>query len=154
MVYEITTTTNGLLIIHGMDKHQINMSHIVDVVMMGYKVCLVTDFKDNALCIDFSQGVILNNVTQTTIYGFYSAISEMVKDLTFVDTFTNDDLISNVLTVVHKLNANITTTYIFDDLGNEVTGQYISTKVDNNTIRVDFGEAISNTWTIIIRKES
>ena len=151
MIYEITTT-DGLTITQGMDIHHINMANIVDVAQMGQKVCLTSNLKKDSYCIDFTQGVTLNGVVQTSIMGFISAITATMVSGTYLLNFTNASLTLNVLTVNHLLNAVNATVHIFNDFGAEVTGQYSPTKVTTNQLTIDFGEAIKGTWFLVVTR--
>jgi len=151
MIYEITTT-NGLTITQGMDIHHINMENIVDVAQMGQKVCLTSNLRKDSYCIDFTQGVTLNGVLQTSIVGFYTAIEATATPGSKDFSFTNADLVANVLTVDHMLGAVNATVHIFNGSGAEVTGQYSPTKVTTNQLTIDFGEAIVGTWFLVVTR--
>jgi len=151
MIYEITTT-NGLTITQGMDTHHINMANIVDVALMGQKICLTSNLRMDSYCIDFTQGVTLNGVVQTSIVGFTSAITAIIVPGTYQLSFTDASLTLNVLTVNHLLNAVNATVHIFNGSGAEVTGQYSPTKVTTNQLTIDFGEAIVGTWFLVVTR--
>jgi hypothetical protein len=152
MIYEITTTTNGLTIVNGLDSHQINIVNIVDVALMGNKIAIVSNLRMDAYHIDFDKGVTLNGVAQTSITSLHVALKAVATLGSYPLSFTNTDLVANVLTVDHNLGAVTASTHIFNNLGAEVTGQYTPTKVTINQLTIDFGGAITGTWFLVVTR--
>lgn len=153
MTYEITTTAGKIDIVHGLDTNSFIPSNLLMVARMGNFIVLSSDVF-RGYRIDFGEEVVLNGVTQTNISSFFTAMMAMATPETVTITFTNADLVANVLTSNHGLNATVASHHIWDGSGIEVTGQYTPVKVTNNQDTIDFGDVIVGTWTLTTRKES
>lgn len=151
MYWEINTTS-GVDIINGLDKHHINFNEIVDVHTSGQKLILSSAAK-KVIRIDWADGVYVNGVLQTVFNDFYSFMKSLTATDPYPLSFTNADLVANVLTVNHGRNATLASTKIWNNLGEEIF-QYVPTKVTNNQETIDFGGAITGTWNLIVKKES
>ena len=152
MIYEITTTSGNLIIVHGKDRIVLQLANISILVKSYPRISLGAHIKNDPIFILWTDGVTLNGVTQTDFNSFASAIEALINAPNYSLSFSNTDLVANVLTVNHNLNVAHATTHIFNNLGAEVTGQYTPTLVTANQETIDFGGAITGTWFLIVTK--
>jgi len=72
-------------------------------------------------------------------------------NIPIIDTFTNTDLSSNILTVTHNKNTKnvLVTVYNASDIQEDLSGMLDTS--DPDAVSIDFGGTISGTWRYIIQ---